>query len=157
MSYDNFYSCEDRFSLRFFTQTPCLCFTVNTPFLRKAKPRLFDWQFIQTGNYGENRKFAYRETVVALKCSTNRTNHTIEINSTTGLSGIFTCKVNVRENSVSKVFNCVVCNIFQTAAHVIHDNATIFKSLNARTIFLMRYNWNLGKKSRKQKTYDCRG
>ena len=30
--------------------------------LRKAKPRLFDWQFIQTGNYGEHRKFAYRET-----------------------------------------------------------------------------------------------
>ena len=154
MSYNDFYSCEDRFSLRFFTLTPCLCFTVNTPFLRKAKPRLFDWQFIQTGNYGEHRKFAYRETVVALKCSTNRLNHTIEINSTTGLSGIFTCKVDVRENSVCKVFNCVVCNIFQTAAHVI---ATIFKSLNARTIFLMRYNWNLRKKSRKQKTYDCRG
>ena len=32
--------------------------------LRKAKPRLFDWQFIQTGNYGEHRKFAYRETVL---------------------------------------------------------------------------------------------
>ena len=31
--------------------------------LRKTKPRLFDWQFIQTGNYGEHRKFAYRETV----------------------------------------------------------------------------------------------
>ena len=32
--------------------------------LRKAKPRLFDWQFIQTGNYGEHRKFAYRETML---------------------------------------------------------------------------------------------
>ena len=30
--------------------------------LRKAKPRLFDWQFIQTRNYGEHQKFAYRET-----------------------------------------------------------------------------------------------
>ena len=30
--------------------------------LRKAKPRLYDSQFIQTGNYGEHQKFAYRET-----------------------------------------------------------------------------------------------
>ena len=35
--------------------------------LRKAKPRLFDWQFIQTGNYGEHRKFAYRETQISFK------------------------------------------------------------------------------------------
>ena len=35
--------------------------------LRKATPRLFDWQFIQTGNYGEHRKFAYRETHVITK------------------------------------------------------------------------------------------
>ena len=35
MSYDDFYSCEDRFSLRFFTLIPCLCFTVNTPFSEK--------------------------------------------------------------------------------------------------------------------------
>ena len=35
--------------------------------LRKATPRLFDWQFIQTGNDGEHRKFAYRETHVITK------------------------------------------------------------------------------------------
>ena len=34
--------------------------------LRKAKPRVFDGQFIQTGNYGEHRKFAYRETTAAV-------------------------------------------------------------------------------------------
>ena len=35
MSYDDFYSCEDRFFLALFTLTPCLCFTGNTPFWRK--------------------------------------------------------------------------------------------------------------------------